>query len=111
MNVTKKMTGAEWVERVLAESRIGLALTEPGSERVLNEPGIGLVLTELSSGRFGPGQIARIALGGGDGKRARGRLTQWEIDARDAGWEYRSNSTNALMARVLAEVEEATSVK
>jgi hypothetical protein len=32
----------------------------------------------------------------------RGRcLTQWEIDARDAGWEYCSNSTNALMARVL----------
>jgi len=29
-------------------------------------------------------------------------LTQREIDARDAGWHHNSNSTNALMARVLA---------
>jgi hypothetical protein len=28
-------------------------------------------------------------------------LTQWEIDARESGWEHRSNSTNAIMARVL----------
>jgi hypothetical protein len=28
-------------------------------------------------------------------------LTQCEIDARQSGWEFRSNSTNAMMARVL----------
>jgi hypothetical protein len=31
-------------------------------------------------------------------------LTQSEIDARAEGWEYGSKSTNALMARVLAEL-------
>ena len=39
----------------------------------------------------------------GEKRKARSCLTQWEIDARDPGWEYRSNSTNAMMARVLAE--------
>jgi hypothetical protein len=29
-------------------------------------------------------------------------LTQREIDARELGWEHGSNSTNAMMARVLA---------
>jgi len=33
-------------------------------------------------------------------------LTQRQIDARQSGWEYRSNSTNAMMARVLAETDQ-----
>ena len=37
-------------------------------------------------------------------------LTQCQIDARDAGWEYRSNSTNAMMARLLASPVMITAV-
>src|SRR5260370_11143881 len=43
------------------------------------------------------------AAGAGDMRKPVRCLTQWEIDARESGWEYQSNSTNALMARVLAE--------
>ena len=39
-------------------------------------------------------------------QQAAAYLTQRQIDARQSGWEYRSNSTNAMMARVLAETDQ-----
>jgi hypothetical protein len=65
-----------------------------------------LIMTdEEPGGESGPALTARENVKGVERLREfRRGLTQTEIDARAQGWEHRSNSTNALMARVLAEL-------
>jgi hypothetical protein len=79
-------------------------------EKVLNMSGVMMMAMRRAEGE----EVERLVDGEGRSQRSRDKrsrdkrkgrscLTQWEIDGRDPGWEYRSNSTNAMMARVLAE--------